>query len=172
MVHIERVTQRKSSGLCWSINSSCKGHRQIEEPAMKRLLKIVGGILVCLALLLAVLRITGLNPHDGIPGLWLTGDLVTTPVADWSFTDKVPTIKLQTQSRFLLPHSVTINCLAYKGQLYVSSTHPAGAPRSWDENVMRDPHVRIKIGDKLYDRTLVLVTDPAEKDGVVQVKEK
>ena len=132
---------------------------------MKMLLKIVGGILVCLALLLVVLRITGLNPHDGIPGLWLTGDLVTTPVTDWSFTDKVPTIKLQTQSRFLLPHSVTINCLAYNGQLYVTSTYPAGPPRSWNENVMRDPHVRIKIGDKLYDRTLVLVTDPAERGG-------
>jgi hypothetical protein len=37
---------------------------------------------------------------------------------------------------------------------------------------MRDPHVRIKIGDKLYDRTLVLVTDPAEKDAVIQVREK
>jgi hypothetical protein len=139
---------------------------------MKMLLKIVGGILVCLALLLVVLRITGLNPHDGIPGLWLTGDLVTTPVADWSFTDKVPTIKLQTQSRFLLPHSVTINCLAYNGGLYVSSIYPAGTPRSWNENVMRDPHVRIKIGDKLYDRTLVLVTDPTERDGVLQVRGK
>jgi hypothetical protein len=108
MVYIERVTQRKSSDLCWSINSSCKGHRQIEEPAMKLLLKIVGGILICLALLLVVLRITGLNPHDGIPGLWLTGDLVTTPVTDWSSTDKVSTIKLQTQGRLLLPHSVTL----------------------------------------------------------------
>jgi len=139
---------------------------------MKLLLRIVGGILVCLALLLVVFRITGLNPHDRIPGLWLTGDLVTTPVTDWSFIDEVPNIKLQTQSRFLLPHSVTINCLAYKGQFYVTSTHPIGAPRSWDENVMRDPHVRIKVGDKLYDRTLVLVTDPAEKDAVIQVREK
>jgi len=139
---------------------------------MKLLFKIVGGALVCLALLLVVLRITGLNPHDRIPGLWLTGNLVTTPVTDWSFIDDVPNIKLQTQTRFLLPHSVTINCLAYKGQFYVSSTHPAGAPRSWDENVMRDPHVRIKVGDKLYDRTLVLVTDPAEKNAVVQVREK
>jgi hypothetical protein len=75
---------------------------------MKMLLKIVGGILVCLALVLVVLRITGLNPHDGIPGLWLTGDLVTTPVTDWSSTDKVSTIKLQTQGRLLLPHSVTL----------------------------------------------------------------
>ncbi len=139
---------------------------------MKTLSKIVGGIIVCLGLALVVLRITGLNPHGRIPGLWLTGDLVTTPVTDWSFVDKVPNIKIQTQSRFLLPHSVTINCLAYQGQFYVSSTRPAGAPRSWDANVRRDPHVRIKIGDKLYDRTLVLVTDPAEKDSVIQVREK
>ena len=106
---------------------------------MKVLLKIIGGILVCVALLLVVLRITGLNPHDRIPGLWLTGEVVTTPVADWSFTDTVPTIKLQTQSQFLLPHSVTINCVAYNGQLYVTSTSPAGPPRNWVANVMRGP---------------------------------
>lgn len=139
---------------------------------MKRVLRIVGGILVCLALALVVLRITGLNPHDRIPGLWLTGNLVATPVTDWSFTDKVPTIKLQTQSRFLLPHSVTINCVAYNGSLYVTSTYPAGQPRSWDVNVMRDPHVRIKIGDKLYDRTLAVVTDPAERQGLLDAKTK
>jgi F420H(2)-dependent quinone reductase len=139
---------------------------------MKSLLKVAGGILVFLALLLVVLRITGLNPHDRIPGLWLTGDLVTTPVTDWSFTDQVPTIKLQTQSQFLLPHSVTINCVAYNGQLYVTSTYPAGPPRSWVANVMRDPHVRVKIEDKLYDRTAVTVTDPQEIAGVLQAKTK
>jgi hypothetical protein len=141
---------------------------------MKRLLNIVGGILVWLSLLLVVLRITGLNPHGGIPGLWLTGDLVSTPVTDWSFTDQVPTIKLQTQSRFLLPHSVTINCIAFNGQLYLTSTYSdSGEPtRSWNENVMRDPHVRIKIGDKLYDRTLVVVTDPAERQGLLEAKAK
>jgi hypothetical protein len=139
---------------------------------MKTLLKIVGAILVCLVVVLVVLRITGLDPHDRTPGLWLTGNLVTTPVTDWTFTDGVPNIKLQTQTWYLLPHSVTINCLAYKGQLYVSSVYPAGTPRSWNDNVMRDPHVRIKIGDKVYDRALLLVTDPAERDGVLQARAK
>jgi membrane-bound lytic murein transglycosylase MltF len=37
---------------------------------------------------------------------------------------------------------------------------------------MRDPHVRIKIGDKLYDRTLVVVTDPAERQGLLEAKAK
>jgi len=139
---------------------------------MKTLLKIVGAILVCLALVLVVLRFTGLDPRDRIPGLWLTGELVTTPVTDWSFTDQVATIKLQTQSRFLLPHSVTINCLSLNGQLYVSSVYPAGSPRSWNDNVLRDPHVRIKIGNRVYDRTLVLLTDPAEIAAVLQVRAK
>jgi hypothetical protein len=34
--------------------------------------------------------------------------------------------------------------------------------KSWTSNVARDPRVRIKIGDKLYEATMVLVTDRAE----------
>jgi len=37
---------------------------------------------------------------------------------------------------------------------------------------MRDPHVRIQIGDQLYDRTLALVTDPAEREAVLQARAK
>ena len=76
---------------------------------MKTLWKIIGGILVCLVLLLLVLRVTGLEPQERRPGLWLKGNLVTTPVADWSFTDKYPKIKIQTRTWYLLPHSVTIS---------------------------------------------------------------
>jgi hypothetical protein len=137
---------------------------------MKTLWKIVGAVVLCLILLLVVLRITGLNPRDRTPGLWLTGNLVTTPVADWSFTEKYPTIKLQTRTWYGLPHSVTINCIAYNGQLYLTSTFPAGTHRSWNDNVLRDPRVRVKIGDQLYDRTLVLVTDPAEQEGELKAR--
>jgi len=137
---------------------------------MKTLLKIVGVIAVCLGVALVVFRIAGLNPHGRIPGLWLTGNVVTTPVTDWSFTEKVPNIELQTESRFLLPHSVTIDCLDYNGQLYVSSVYPAGSPRGWNDNAIRDPNVRIKIGNNLYDRTLFLVNDPSERDAVLQVR--
>lgn len=139
---------------------------------MKTLSKIVGVILSCLVLLLVVLRITGFGPHGRTPGLWLKGNLVTTPVSDWSFTDKYPNLEIQTRTWYLLPHSVTINCIAYNGQLYVSSVYPAGTRRSWNDNVMRDPHVRIKIGDQLYDRTLIYITDPAEKAGVLQARAK
>jgi hypothetical protein len=139
---------------------------------MKTLWKILGGICACVVLLLLALRITGLEPHARTPGLWLKGNLVTTPVADWSFTDQVPNIKLQTQTWYLLPHSVTINCIAYDSRLYVSSVFPAGTSRSWNEDVMRDPHVRIQIGNQLYDRTLSLVTDPAERQAVLEARAK
>ena len=97
---------------------------------MKTLLKVVGVILVCLVLLLAVARIAGFEPNGPRPGLWLKGDLATTPVAGWSFTDNIQNVK----------------------------------------NVARDPHVRIKIGDRLYDRTLALVGDPAEQEAVQEAR--
>jgi hypothetical protein len=72
---------------------------------MKRAAKIAGAILICLALVLVVLRITGLNPigdtpgPGNYPGLWLSGQVVTIPIADWSFITQYRTDKLQTRTR-------------------------------------------------------------------------
>jgi hypothetical protein len=143
---------------------------------MKTVLKVIGVVLVCVAVLLLVLRTAGFEPGDHTPGLWLRGKLVTAPVNDWSFTDKYSTIEIQTRTRYLLPHSVTTGCVAYNGQLYVTSGYAPGVEwphgTRWNENVARDPHVRLKIGDQLYDRTLVHVTDPAEKAGVFKAREE
>jgi hypothetical protein len=143
---------------------------------MKKLLKVLGIILVFLVLLLLVLPITGFEPHGRMPGLWLKGDLVTGPVTDWSFTDTIETVKLQTNTEYLLPHSVTTYCVSYRGQLYLTSLYRAGltypAGRSWNTDVARDPHVRIKIGNSLYDRKLSFVTDPAEYAAAFQAKRK
>ena len=137
---------------------------------MKRLLQSLGIIVVCLILILIVLRITGFGPHARTPGLWLKGNVVATPVTDWSFTDKIPVVQIQTETSYMLPHSVNINCLNYNGQLYLVSVYPAGTAHTWNDNVMRDPHVRLKIGDDIYDRTVSLVTDPAEQEGVLQAR--
>jgi hypothetical protein len=143
---------------------------------MKIFLKTIAVLVGCLVVLLVILRITGFGPHARMPGLWLSGELVTTPVTDWSFTDKVQNVQLQTNTWYGIPHSVNINCASYKGQLYLDSFYAAGMTyphgRSWNENVARDPHVRIRIGDKLYDRRLVVVTDPALKEAVDEVKLK
>jgi hypothetical protein len=44
--------------------------------------------------------------------------------------------------------------------------------KSWVSNVMRDPHVRLKFGDNLYDCVLAQVTDPAEKAAVLGPRAK
>lgn len=143
---------------------------------MKILLKIVGAVVIVLFVALVVLRFTGLDPNDPKAakdrraGLWLKGNLVTTPVTDWSFTDKYETIEIETNTWFLIPHSVRIDCATYQGRLYLNSRVPKGvAPypggRMWNRDVARDPHVRLKIGNNLYPEVLLFVTDPAEKEG-------
>jgi hypothetical protein len=143
---------------------------------MKMLGKIIGGILVCLVLLLLVLRVTGLDPKERRPGLWLKGNVVTTPVADWSFTDNIPTILIQTHTWYLLPHSVTIDCSSYNGKLYLSTIYRSAVEysvgRRWNDDLLRDPRVRIKIGNQLYDRRVSVVTDSAEKMGALEAKGK
>jgi len=143
-------------------------------------------IVAALAVALVTLRITGLEPeyldldqlraHHMIarPGLWLKGEVVTTPVTDWSFVDQVPhpgrslnTVLVQTRTPYFIPHSVRTMPTVRNGELFLRSHQdrmdvPFPHDKSWTSNVARDPRVRIKIGDKIYEATLVLVTDRAE----------
>lgn len=141
---------------------------------MRRVPFLRGGLVVLgVVVVLLVLRIVGLDPHERRPGLWLTGERGPAPT-DWSFTDKYPTIYIQTRTDYVLPHSVTITCVAYHGQLYLTSVFRAGSPfpqgKRWTVNVLRDPRVRLKIGDQIYDETVALVTDRAERDAVLEAK--
>jgi hypothetical protein len=140
-------------------------------------------IAVVLAIALLTLRITGLEPeyldlnqlraHHMIarPGLWLKGDVVTTPVADWSFVENVPhpgrslnTVLVETRTPYFIPHSVRTMPSVHNGQLYIRSHQDRmdvqfPYDKAWTADVARDPRVRIKIGDKLYLATMVLVSD-------------
>jgi hypothetical protein len=144
---------------------------------MKTAATIAGSILVCLVLVLAVLRIRGLNPigdtpgPGNYPGLWLSGKVVPTPVTDWSFATQYRTDKVQTRTWYMVPHSVTTGFIVHNGQLYLTSMFAAGVPfpqgKSWVLNVTRDPHVRIKFGNNLYNCILSPVTDPDERAAVL-----
>ena len=145
---------------------------------MKKALKIVGSIIIAVVALLLILSFTGFEPKDcaptdkslscKVPGLWLKGEPVTKSVTDWSFTDNIQQIKIQTRTPLLLPHSVVIWCAVYDGNLYLSSYRG----RLWVEDAIRDPHVRLKIGDQVFDRSLSVINDPAQKAAVLQAKGK
>src|SRR3984957_13342072 len=152
-----------------------------------KLLKVgITGIIVIMTVTLLTLRVTGLEPeyldlnqlraHNMIarPGLWLKGEVVTTPVTDWSFVDKVEhpgrtinTVLVETRTPYFIPHSVRTIPSVRDGRLYIRSHQDRmdlqfPHDKSWTSNVARDPRVRIKIGDKLYEATMVLVTDRAQ----------
>ena len=149
---------------------------------MRTLARIVGAFLVCLVLALVALRITGFNPigntpgPGNYPGLWLSGTVVKDPVTDWSFASQYKTDKVQTRTWYGIPHSVTTGFIVYKSQLYLTSMFAKGVPfpegKLWVKNVMRDPHVRLKFGDSLYDCTLSHVTDPDERAAVLGPRAK
>lgn len=143
---------------------------------MKRKLSVAGlALLLFLVLVLITLRIVGLEPQNRRPGLWIKGELVTTPVSDWSFTDQFEEIYLESRTWYLIPHSVTISCTAHEGRLYLTSTYSQGGEfpsRFWNKNVMRDPRVRLRIGNQLFERTLSLLTIVAEKEAVLESKKK
>ncbi len=77
--------------------------------------------------------------------------------ADWTFSDEVSTIQLETRPSD--PYSVNIWAVGIGDRLYVH----AGANRSrWVENILADPQVRVRVAGKLYPLTAVRVEDPAE----------
>ena len=115
--------------------------------------------------------LTACDPNERRAGLWLSGDVVTTPIDDWAFSDAYPLIYVETRTPYLVPHSVTTTVVAANGTLYVPSLYYEGgefpAERRWNRNIARDPDVRLKIGDSIYERRATLVTDTAERATVL-----
>lgn len=117
-------------------------------------------------LLLSLILLASCEPQDRRPGFWLSGELVDIPVTNWSFTDEIPEIFVETRTWYGIPHSVTTVCVAHNGILYIPSVYFEGGEfpdaRFWNRNVVRDPRVRLKIGERIFEREAVLVEDPTE----------
>ena len=108
-----------------------------------------------------------LEPSGERPGLWISGEVAREPVADWSWTSGVDEILIETRTGYGLPHSVTIWCVSIGGELYVGASAPEfPKERRWVRNVRRDPDVRLKIADRIYERRLELISDPERTDAV------
>jgi hypothetical protein len=118
--------------------------------------------------LLAALPLVACQPRDERPGLWLRGERVDEPVDDWSFSDAHPEIFVETRTWYGVPHSVTTVCASDGANLYVPSVFVDGGSfpgaKFWTRNVARDPAVRVKIGERVFEREAVLVEDAAERE--------
>ncbi len=111
------------------------------------------------ALLAAFPLAACVDPKDRRPGLRLSGEVVEEGGGDWAFTDAHREIHIETSPPWLLPHSVTIVCAARDGRFFVGARNPD--EKRWVANVDRDPDVRLKIGEKVYEQRLVSLDDEA-----------
>lgn len=142
---------------------------------MKTLVRIAGGLAVILVLALGSARVFGFNPGATAPGLWLKGEVVTTPVTDWSFGASVKGLTgVETRQWFapFVVHSVTTTRFHLKDRLYLASGYPAGIKlpkgRHWNRNVLADPHIRVRMGNKIYPAKLTYLQDGPERQEVIR----
>ncbi|HCA37840.1 MAG TPA: hypothetical protein DEP13_14545 [Gammaproteobacteria bacterium] len=149
----------------------------------------IGLLVIGLLLLgtLLTLRVTGFPPghptagdyvnagRSARPGLWLAGEVVSEAVTNWDWVNQYSdafaedATELETRTWYGIPHSVTVLLVPRGDKLYLQSSaqtfrlnkvFPYG--KAWWRNVERDPRVRLKIGGKIYEMTVVLVQDRAE----------
>ena len=119
----------------------------------------------CLAIAAAACLVGCIDPKDQRPGLQLRGEAALDLPSDWSFTDAHREIEIQVATPYVIPHSVTIWCAANGDELYVGARNPGS--KRWPGWVARDPNVRLRIGDEIYDVRLSIIEDA---DRIAQVR--
>jgi hypothetical protein len=111
----------------------------------------------------------------------LSGTLVTTPVTDWSFVLKQRNVSFRLHPWYHIAYNVTTSIATSRDhrRLYLFSYYyPPPTPnhtdyrdkfpaaRAWNRHVMRDPRIRLKVGDQLFDGLVYPVTDIEEIEDV------
>jgi len=120
-----------------------------------RILKILAGIVAALLLFVAAAFVAA-RFHDGpfavIPGGPLSsGELVSSPVSDWSFTESVETIELQLAED---DTSRTTWILVSKGRAFIPCSLGFPPGKNWHLRADRDGRAIVRILGKRYPVTL------------------
>ena len=115
-----------------------------------------------LALGLAVLLLLGIGPCGRLPGGKLLGDEDPSSIADWSFVNEAGLCALEVNPAG--PHSVTVNCMAWQGRLFVSCSRCQG--KTWSTFAQQDPRGRIKIAQQVHPVLMARVQAPDLLDAV------
>ncbi len=122
---------------------------------MGRALRFLRWVLL-LVLVALVVWFGGLGPYGFAPGGYLWGE-VREPPADWSFTDAIPEIQLETRL-FGLPYSVTIWVMSHGGRLFLGASE---CDRVWVDQVKADPEIRLRVDGRVYEMRAEISTDRA-----------
>lgn len=118
-----------------------------------------------LALALAALLLA-CGPIGPCAGGRLDGEVGPAVVSSWAFAEGIETAQLET--RPASPHSVHTWFVALGDRLYVPTSMIRGpkspTKRGWVGHVGDDPRVRIRLGDRIFERHMTRVADADEYD--------
>ncbi len=124
-----------------------------------------GAVTTGLALALVLAGALGCEPVGPVPGGELSGPVAEKLPSDWSFTDALETVEIETDPDD--PYSVNTWCVGHEGRLYVPTKDPDS--RKWVAKIRANPQVRVRADGTLYPGRLVEVTDPEEFEQVGSV---
>ena len=130
--------------------------------SMKRVLVILPVLVVVLYGIAILLPI---DPEERRPGTRLSGDVALDPHTDWAFVEGRTRAWVETRTPYLIPHSITVSVWADDGKLYVGCRDCD--TKTWPKYVARDNRVKVKIGDSIYERRAIRITDPEERQAVL-----
>jgi hypothetical protein len=139
--------------------------------AGRKLLTAVGVLLLIPLVAIGTLLVTsGYSDGAGVlfgGGKLVSGELVTGPEPDWSFTREVPTIELQLLEP---PRSRVMWIIEHGGKPYVVSGYMGSTIgrfwKRWPVQAERDGRAILRISGKRYERTLKRIKTGAEVEGI------
>jgi hypothetical protein len=98
-----------------------------------------------LVLTFALIGALACGPIIVIPGGALGGDVEPVP-SDWSFTDEIKTVQLETSPED--PYSVNVWGVGVGRDFYIAA---GSSTNAWAENIAQDDRVRLRIAGKIYE---------------------
>ena len=122
--------------------------------------------ILCFAFLIGM-GLSACQPEDESPGLWLSGNENSSRVSDWRFTDDIQEILIETRTWYFLPHSTTIWCVQFEGNLYLGSY--GSELKFWEKNIERNPQARLSINGDLYRVNVLRIQDLASNQQISEV---
>lgn len=132
-----------------------------------KLLNWTAGVLGALVIVAGALYAFRTDPIFMVSGKRLSGEELPYP-SDWSACNDHQTVAVET--RMDDPHSVTTICFVHEGDLVIPAMN--GSEKEWPAHVVRDPRVRVKIGDHVYPARAERMTEVSLDDLVESVAAK
>ena len=131
------------------------------------ILKWIGTIVAVVVVVVGAAYLFRTDPIFMVSGKRLSGEELPYP-ADWSMCNDHQTVAVET--RLDDPHSVTTLCFVHDGALIIPAMN--GSEKEWPAHVVRDPRVRVKIGEHVYPAQAERMADVSLEDLVASVAAK